>query len=68
MSQYAGTRGHKQKIYRKGFRLNIRGNYFSNRGIINLWNELPENVVMAPTLIKIKIKKPYLTSLIILSF
>ena len=49
MSQYAGTRGHPFKIYKKRFRLNIRGNYFSNR-IIDSWNELPENTVMAPTL------------------
>ena len=48
-SQYLGTRGHPFKIYKKRFRLNIRGNYFSNR-IIDSWNELPENTVMAPTL------------------
>ena len=47
MSQYAGSRGHPFKIYKKRFRLNIRGNYFSKR-IIDSWNELPENTVMAP--------------------
>ena len=49
MSQYTGTRGHSFKIYKKRFRLNIRGNYFSNR-VVEQWNELPEHTVMAPTL------------------
>ena len=48
-SQYVGTRGHSFKIYKKRFRLNIRGNYFSNR-IVEQWNELPEHTVMVPTL------------------
>ena len=37
------------KIYKRRFRLNIRGNYISNR-VTDVWNELPENVVMARTL------------------
>ena len=49
MSKYTGTRGHHFKIYKKRFRLNIRGNYFSNR-IVDKWSELPENIIMAPTL------------------
>ena len=42
MSHNIGTRGHRFKIYKNRYRLNVRGNYFSNR-VINLWNELPEN-------------------------
>ena len=49
MSEHTGTRGHPLKIYKRRFRLNIRGNYFSNR-VIDVWNSLTENVVMAPTL------------------
>ena len=48
MSEYTGTGGHPLKIYKR-FKLNIRGNYFSNK-VIDVWNEFPENVVMAPTL------------------
>ena len=36
-------------ILKQTFILNIRGTYFSNR-VIDIWNELPENVVMAPSL------------------
>ena len=49
MSHNIGTGGHQFKIYKNRYRLNVRGNYFSNR-VIDLWNELPENTVMAPTL------------------
>ena len=49
LSEYTSTRGHPLKIYKRRFRLNLRGNYFSNR-TIDTWNELPTNVVMAPTL------------------
>ena len=31
MSQYAETRGHPFKIFKKRFRLNMRGNYISKR-------------------------------------
>ena len=49
LSDYTSTRGHPLKIYKRRFRLNLRGNYFSNR-TIDTWNELSTNVVMAPTL------------------
>ena len=49
MSQSTGTRDHQLKIYKSRFRLNIRGNHFSNR-VIDLWNELPESTLMASTL------------------
>ena len=49
LSDYTSTREHPLKIYKRRFRLNLRGNYFSNR-TIDTWNELPTNVVMAPTL------------------
>ena len=49
MSKYTKIRGHPLKTYMKRFRLHIQGNYLSNR-VIDTWNELPENVLMAPTL------------------
>ena len=53
MSHNIGTRGLPFKLYENRYRFNVRVNYFSNRGI-NLWNELPENTVMASTLVSIK--------------
>ena len=38
MSHNIGTRGHQFKIYKNRYRLNVRGNYFSNR-VIDLWND-----------------------------
>ena len=42
------TRGHSLKIEKGHHRLQVRGNFFSVR-IINTWNELPEEVVTAPS-------------------
>ena len=42
-------RGHKFKLQKNRFRLNIRGNFFSQR-TINDWNSLPEEVVSALTI------------------
>ena len=41
-------RGHPLKLRKQRFRLNLRGNFFSNR-IINTWNNLPASVVTAPS-------------------
>ena len=49
LSDYTSTREHPMKIYKRRFRRNLRGNYFSNR-IIDTWNGLPTNVVMTPNL------------------
>lgn len=49
MSSYEATRGHSQKIFKKRYRLKIRGHFFSNR-IIDNWNLLPDYVVNAPSL------------------
>ncbi len=49
MSSYSRTRGHSRKIYKRRSRLTSRANVFSNR-IVNSWNNLPELVVMAPSL------------------
>ena len=43
------TRGSSLKLTKPRHTLNIRGNYFRNR-VVNQWNELPENIVAAPTL------------------
>ena len=49
MSTYRTTRGHPMKLYKERPRLNIRANSFSN-SVANTWNQLPESVVMAPSL------------------
>ena len=48
LATYRQTRGHPLKLYNERFRLNVRANNFSNH-VINTRNELPENVVMAPS-------------------
>ena len=48
-AQNAGTRGHSRKLYKKRSRLNVRANTFSNR-VVDVWNNLTESVVTAPTL------------------
>ena len=48
LNKDAITRGNSMKLEKKRPRLNIRGNYFSNR-VVNLWNGLPEKVVTAPS-------------------
>ena len=47
MLVYGSTRGHSKNIQERP-RLNIRANSFSNR-VVNQWNNLPENVVMTPS-------------------
>ena len=42
------VRGHSLKLAKNHHRLQIRGNFFSER-VINVWNSLPDNVVTAPT-------------------
>ena len=49
LSEYTSTRGHPKKLYKERPRLNIRANSFSNR-VVNVWNNLPEQVFMAPSL------------------
>ena len=54
MSQYTGKRGHSFKIYKKRFRLNIRGNYFSNR-VVGQWNELQNILLWYPLSIVLRV-------------
>ena len=42
------TRGNSLKLYKKRSRLNVRANVFSNR-VVNAWNTLPNDVVLAPS-------------------
>ena len=43
------TRGHQRKIFIRGARLNLRKNFFTVR-VGQVWNKLPEEVVMAKDL------------------
>ena len=43
------TRGHPRKLYKDRHRTNLTQNTFSNR-VVDAWNTLPEEVVMAPSL------------------
>ncbi len=49
MAKYKSTRGHSRKIFKRRSRLNLRANVFSNR-ICDNWNNLPEQIVSAPSL------------------
>ena len=50
LSSYTSTRGHTLKLSkRRSRRLSIRTGMFSNR-VVEVWNSLPETVVMAPSL------------------
>ena len=49
MATYNRTRGHPLKLFKERVRLNVRANSFSNR-VTNTWNQLPEDIVMAPSL------------------
>ena len=44
------TRGHKYKLVKSPFKLIVRKFYFTNR-VVDLWNELPEGVVMCKSVI-----------------
>lgn len=41
---YMHTRGHKYRLQKGNFKLNIRKYYFTNR-IVDLWNSFPERLV-----------------------
>ena len=43
------TRSNGLKLFKKRSRLNVRANVFSNR-VVNAWNLLPSEVVLAPSL------------------
>ena len=43
------TRGHYLKIQKRYCRTKLRANFFSCR-IVNMWNGLPDDVVLSPTL------------------
>ena len=48
VAESTGRRGHPYKLVKNRARLDIRKYFFSNR-VVNTWNSLPENVVMAET-------------------
>ena len=45
----SATRGHQLKLAKRRHRLSVRGHFFNFR-VVNMWNNLPDSVVMAPTL------------------
>ena len=45
----AALRGHSLKLEKARHHLNIRGNFFGHRVVAN-WNDLPENVIAAPSI------------------
>ena len=47
------TRGHKLKLCKERCSHNLRQNFFSIR-VVNKWNQLPDDVVDAPTLLTFK--------------
>ena len=47
-------RGHPLKLYKERSRMNVRANSFSNH-VKNTWHELPDNVVMAPSVNSFKV-------------
>jgi ribonuclease P/MRP protein subunit RPP40 len=49
INSHSTTRGHPFKIIKPTINSSIRKNYFTFR-IINTWNSLPENIVLAPSL------------------
>ena len=49
------TRGHHLKLYKKPARLQLRANFFTQR-VVNEWNSLPSDVVLAPTITSFKQK------------
>lgn len=43
------SRGNSRKIFPERSRTNVRKNFFSQR-VVNVWNNLPENIVSAPNI------------------
>ena len=48
MATYQATRGHPLKLFKRRCRVNVRANSFSMR-VIDTWNSLLPNVVLAPS-------------------
>ena len=53
------TRGHNYKLKKERARLDLRKYFFPHR-VVNLWNQLPQDVVNAPTLNSLKNRLDYL--------
>ena len=49
------TRGHHMKLFKPHSRLNVRSNFFTQR-VINLWNNLPKEIVSTNTVASFKAK------------
>jgi len=53
IAKYVLLRGHKKKLFKRRFRLDIRKHVFSNR-VVNNWNALPENCIFLAPLIHLR--------------
>ena len=53
LNESAGTRGHPFKLHKKTVLTNQYAHFFSN-SVINNWNSLPSNIVLAGTLNSLK--------------
>ena len=49
MMDVSVRRGHRFKMYKPRFRLDIRKKFFSQR-VVNIWNSLPDRVIAAPSI------------------
>ena len=49
MATYQAMRGHPLKLFKRHSRVIVRANSFSMR-VIDTWNSLPSNVVLAPSM------------------
>ena len=47
------TRGHSLKLVKNRNKTRVRNNFFSQR-VVNVWNDLPEAVVSAPSINSLK--------------
>ena len=52
-SEYQTTRGHSLKLFNTHRKLNVRGSFFSKR-VICSWNNLPESIVSASSIVAFK--------------
>ena len=58
MARYGATRGHSFELHKHQSRLNLRKHIFSQR-TVDVWNSLPDDVAIAPSLNILKHRLDY---------